>query len=144
MRLTFLVLAMVTCASELMGQTHFQVRPITIQHAAPVNPVTIPRSVTPVTPAVRQPELTIQPQRLTASANCTATARLLPWSSRRAIRFPYPGRLTGLSAQDQSACYWPFRPAVFESAGCGSEVAEFLFLWLHAKFAVRPAAWTGK
>jgi hypothetical protein len=68
MRLTFLVLAMVTCASELMGQTHFQVRPITIQHAAPViprvNPVTIPRSVTPVTPAVRQPELTIQPQRL--------------------------------------------------------------------------------
>jgi hypothetical protein len=68
MRLIFLVLAIVTGAGELMAQTHFQVRPLTIQNAAPViprvNPVTIPRSVMPVSPAVTQPELTIQPQRL--------------------------------------------------------------------------------
>jgi hypothetical protein len=79
MRLTFLVLAMVTWASELMAQTHFQVRPITIQHAAPVihsvNPVVIPRTVTtvnpvnlsPVKPLYTQPELTIHPQRLSSA-----------------------------------------------------------------------------
>ena len=80
MRLMFLVLAMVTCASALRAQTQFQVRPITIQRsAAPeiprVNPAVIPRSVTTVNPVVRnvspvmplytQPPVTVHLDRLT-------------------------------------------------------------------------------
>jgi hypothetical protein len=75
MKLTILVLAMATSAVELVAQT----RPVTIQRSmAPamvrVNPSTISRSVTPVAPVFHnvspvkplntQPELTIQPQRL--------------------------------------------------------------------------------
>jgi hypothetical protein len=79
MRLIFLVLAMVTCASGLSAQTQFQVRPIAIQRSvAPgisrVNPVVIPRTVTVANPVVRnvspvkplqiQPPTTIHLQRL--------------------------------------------------------------------------------
>jgi Putative peptidoglycan binding domain len=77
MKLMIVLLAMVTWASEVSAQ----VRPIIIQNAAPVihsvNPVVIPRTVTPVNPVVHnlspvkplytQPELTIQPQRLSSA-----------------------------------------------------------------------------
>jgi hypothetical protein len=78
MKFKLLVLAVVTSASGLMAQTHFQVRPITIHGAVPavhnVNPLVVPRTVTPVNPVVRnvspvrplqvQPQTVIQPQRL--------------------------------------------------------------------------------
>jgi Putative peptidoglycan binding domain len=77
MRFKLIVLAMVTCASGLKAQNHFQVQPITIHSAAPaihVNPVFVPRNVTPVNPVVHnvspvrplqiQPSTVIQPQRL--------------------------------------------------------------------------------
>jgi putative peptidoglycan binding protein len=78
MKLIFLVLAMAACAGELVAQTQLPVRPITIQNAAPaiarVNPVVIPRAVTPVNPVVHnvtpvrplsvQQPVVIQPQRL--------------------------------------------------------------------------------
>jgi hypothetical protein len=82
MRLIFLVLAMATCASELRAQTQLQVRPVTIQRSvapvtARVNPVIIPRSVTAVSPVVRnvspvkplytQPPMTVHLQRLSAA-----------------------------------------------------------------------------
>lgn len=80
MRFKLFVLAMVTCASGLRAQTHFQVQPITIHSAAPaihVNPVVVPRNVTPVNPVVHnvspvrplqiQPSTVIQTQRLNPS-----------------------------------------------------------------------------
>ncbi len=78
----------------------------------------------------------------TANANCAATAWLLPWSNRRAIRSPFTGRLAELSAQEQSACYWSFRPAVFESVGRRSEIVEeLLFLCVLDKHSSgRPGA----
>jgi hypothetical protein len=80
MRSIVLVLAMVTSAGEVMAQTQFQIRPLTVQRSVTavtprINPVSVPRNVTAVNPMVtnvspirplqmHQPTNTITPQRL--------------------------------------------------------------------------------
>jgi hypothetical protein len=88
MRFKLIVLAMVTCASGLGAQTHFQVQPITIHSAAPaihVNPMVVPRNVTPANPVVHNISpvrpLQIQPLQIQPST-VIQTHRLTPAQSR--------------------------------------------------------------
>ncbi len=79
MRLIIIGLSVLACASQVRAQTQIQVRPITVQRSvapvtARVNPVVIPRSVTAVNPVVHnvspvrplnlQRPMTVHPQRL--------------------------------------------------------------------------------
>lgn len=106
MRLMFLVLAMVTGASELSAQTQFH--PITIQRSvAPVaprvNPVVIPRTVTaanpvvsnvsPIRPLSLQPPTTVQLQRL-SPAQTTALNRAVRNNNYNLYRYSYEPYLT--------------------------------------------------
>jgi hypothetical protein len=80
----FLLLAVVACASELRAQTRFQVRPITIQRSLSpvtprVNPVIIPRSVTTVNPIMRNAPPT---QRLGSQSVTIHLQRLTPAQTR--------------------------------------------------------------